>query len=56
MISIVNLSKFKVILKKQYNVVEHVEFENGAIVPVLAIPMLSDERWQEIALKQQTKN
>ena len=39
-----------------YEVIGQVEMKNGDKVPLLDIPMMSDERWNELAEQQAIKN
>lgn len=39
-----------------YEVIGQVEMKNGNKVPLLDIPMMSDERWNELAERQAIKN
>lgn len=39
-----------------YEVIGQVERKNGDKVPLLDIPMMSDERWNELAEQQAIKN
>jgi len=39
-----------------YPVVDHVEALNGDVVPLLDIPMMSDEKWATCAKEQQKKH
>lgn len=39
-----------------YEVIRQIEMKNGDNVPLLNIPMMSDERWNELAEQQAIKN
>lgn len=39
-----------------YKVIGQVEMSNGNVVPLLDIPQMSDERWNELAEQQAIKN
>lgn len=41
---------------QDYKVIGQVEMSNGNVVPLLDIPMMSDERWNELAQQQAIKN
>lgn len=40
----------------KYTVIGKVEMKNGMEVPLLDIPMMSDERWNELAGQQAVKH
>ena len=40
---------------QDYKVIGQVEMSNGNVVPLLDIPMMSDERWNELVQQQAIK-
>ena len=40
----------------EYNTIGKVKMKSGKEVPLLDIPMMSDERWNELAKEQAIKN
>lgn len=39
-----------------YPVIGQVEMKSGQVVPLLDIPMMSDEKWQQLAAEQAVHN
>lgn len=41
---------------REHHISGYTETKNGSVIPVVDIPMMSDERWNELALQNAVKN
>lgn len=41
---------------REHPISGYLETQNGGVIPVVDIPMMSDERWNELALQNAVKN